>query len=284
MLSRLRTWHLRTGFSAVVKKGVNGAATPVFFSSQTISRQQYSVAEFCELSRHSIPSCHSESLETESIAPSIRGEKKKHPERKPDCKGGGGEQVTCRFATSLNSSFRLFAASIGRSFSINQRWFSTRAVGAGGPVDRVRTADPYVATELALDAVVKIFTVSSSPNYFLPWQNKPQREVTGSGFVISRRRIVTNAHVVADQTFVLVRKHGSPIKYRADVEAVGHECDLALLRVRSEEFWEGMRELDFGEIPFLQESVAVVGYPQGMSFFRTALKGNPYSLYLAFQY
>ncbi len=185
MLSRLRTWHLRTGFSAVVKKGVNGAATPVFFSSQTISRQQYSVAEFCEFSRHSILSCHSESIETESIAPSIRGEKKKHPERKPDCKGGGGDQVTCRFATSLNSSFRLFAASIGRSFSINQRWFSTRAVGAGGPVDRVRTADPYVATELALDAVVKIFTVSSSPNYFLPWQNKPQREVTGSGLVSS---------------------------------------------------------------------------------------------------
>jgi hypothetical protein len=38
-----------------------------------------------------------------------------------------------------------------------------------------------VATEIALDAVVKIFTVSCSPNYFLPWQNKPQREVTGSG-------------------------------------------------------------------------------------------------------
>jgi hypothetical protein len=32
-----------------------------------------------------------------------------------------------------------------------------------------------------LDSVVKVFTVSSSPNYFLPWQNKPQREITGSG-------------------------------------------------------------------------------------------------------
>lgn len=88
--------------------------------------------------------------------------------------------------------------------------------------------------------------------------------VAFAGFVISRRRIVTNAHVVADQTFVLVRKHGSPIKYRADVEAVGHECDLALLRVHDEEFWKGMIELELGEIPFLQESVAVVGYPQGI--------------------
>lgn len=39
----------------------------------------------------------------------------------------------------------------------------------------------YSAIELALDSVVKIFTVSSSPNYFLPWQNKSQRESMGSG-------------------------------------------------------------------------------------------------------
>ncbi|PNT71253.1 hypothetical protein BRADI_2g25260v3 [Brachypodium distachyon] len=123
--------------------------------------------------------------------------------------------------------------------------------------------DAYAAVELALDSVVKVFTVSSGPNYFLPWQNKAQRESMGSGFVISGRRIITNAHVVADHTFVLVRKHGSPTKYKAEVQAVGHECDLALLTVESEEFWEGMNSLDLGDIPFLQEAVAVVGYPQG---------------------
>lgn len=41
--------------------------------------------------------------------------------------------------------------------------------------------DAHLAIELALDSVVKIFTVSSSPNYFLPWQNKSQRETMGSG-------------------------------------------------------------------------------------------------------
>lgn len=85
----------------------------------------------------------------------------------------------------------------------------------------------------------------------------------GSGFVLPGRRIVTNAHVVADHTFVLVRKHGSPTKYRAEVQAVGHECDLALLTVENEEFWEGMTFLELGDIPFLQEAVAVVGYPRG---------------------
>ncbi|XP_038703018.1 protease Do-like 10, mitochondrial isoform X2 [Tripterygium wilfordii] len=124
-------------------------------------------------------------------------------------------------------------------------------------------ADEHLSIEVALDSVVKIFTVSSSPNYFLPWQNKSQRESMGSGFVIPGRRILTNAHVVADHTFVLVRKHGSPTKYKAEVQAVGHECDLAILVVESEEFWEGMSFLEFGDIPFLQEAVAVVGYPQG---------------------
>ncbi|XP_071708149.1 protease Do-like 10, mitochondrial [Rutidosis leptorrhynchoides] len=119
------------------------------------------------------------------------------------------------------------------------------------------------AIELALDSVVKIFTVSSSPNYFLPWQNKSQRESMGSGFVISGKRIVTNAHVVADYTFVLVRKHGSPTKYRAEVKAIGHECDLAILVVENDEFWDGMKFLELGDIPFMQEAVSVVGYPQG---------------------
>ncbi|KAL3696064.1 hypothetical protein R1sor_010140 [Riccia sorocarpa] len=144
-----------------------------------------------------------------------------------------------------------------------------REISASSRKDRVSShgepigTDAYAITELALDSVVKIFTMASSPNYFLPWQNKPQREITGSGFVISNRRILTNAHVVADQTYVVVRKHGSPTKYRAEVQAVGHECDLALLRIEEEEFWQGIRSLQLGDIPYLQESVAVVGYPQG---------------------
>ncbi|RRT72714.1 hypothetical protein B296_00026548 [Ensete ventricosum] len=109
-----------------------------------------------------------------------------------------------------------------------------------------RSTDAYAAIELALDSVVKVFTVSSSPNYFLPWQNKAQRESMGS----------------ADHTFVLVRKHGSPTKYKAEIQAVGHECDLALLTVDSKEFWDGMNFLELGDIPYLQEAVAVVGYPQ----------------------
>ncbi|MFS7957324.1 hypothetical protein Hanom_Chr07g00665011 [Helianthus anomalus] len=79
------------------------------------------------------------------------------------------------------------------SFNSNQCRYVTTAATAtaavaveqlnGRSTAVVDTIDAYSAIELALDSVVKIFTVSSSPNYFLPWQNKSQRESMGSGFV-----------------------------------------------------------------------------------------------------
>ena len=89
------------------------------------------------------------------------------------------------------------------------------------------------------------------------------------GFVLPGKKIVTNAHVVADHTFVLVRKHGSPTKYRAQVKAVGHECDLALLSVEDDHFWDDVNFLELGDIPLLQQAVAVVGYPQGNTISNT---------------
>lgn len=117
-----------------------------------------------------------------------------------------------------------------------------------------------------LDSIIKIYTVHSRPNYTLPWQNHPKRESTGTGFVVHDRLILTNAHVVADATYVLVKRHGSGTKYRADVQAVGHDCDLALLSVDDESFWSAptaMLPLELGPVPELQQGVVVVGYPTG---------------------
>lgn len=88
--------------------------------------------------------------------------------------------------------------------------------------------------------------------------------VTDVGFVISGKKILTNAHVVADHTFMQVIKHGSPAKYIAKVQAVGHECDLAILKIGSKGFWKDMKPLDLGDVPSLHETVSIVGYPKGM--------------------
>jgi len=97
-----------------------------------------------------------------------------------------------------------------------------------------------------------------------PWTVKPQREGSGSGFIVDGQRIVTNAHVVADAKAIFIRAHGSPQHYVAEVVAVGHECDLALLKVKDPLFWETAGEpMQFGELPELNEEVKVAGYPIG---------------------
>jgi len=126
--------------------------------------------------------------------------------------------------------------------------------------------EAYAEGPAILDSIVKVYTVHSKPNHFLPWQNHPKRESTGTGFVIHDRLILTNAHVVADSTYVLVKRHGSGTKYRADVQAVGHDCDLAILSVEDPGFWSSptdMLPLELGEVPALQQDVVVVGYPTG---------------------
>jgi len=117
--------------------------------------------------------------------------------------------------------------------------------------------------EHALDPVIKIYAVQTCPNYFLPWQMKPSSEMTGSGFAIEGRQIITNAHVVAGSTHVSVRKFGSPKKFTADIRAIGHDCDLAVLTVEDTSFWENLSPLTFGDLPHLEDTVQVVGYPTG---------------------
>lgn len=114
-----------------------------------------------------------------------------------------------------------------------------------------------------LRSVIKIFAVRTEPNLSMPWQMKRQYSTTASGFAISDKRIVTNAHAVAFQTSIRVRKHGSAEKFVARVIGVCHQSDLAVLTVEDESFWRDVDCLEFGDIPELQESITVIGYPTG---------------------
>ena len=122
---------------------------------------------------------------------------------------------------------------------------------------------PTAALRAGFASVVKVFAWTTEPHFSQPWQMKRQRQGTGTGFIIEGRRILTNAHNIANQNWVLVQRHGITRKYPAQVMAVGHECDLAVLNVEDASFWEGTQELTFGDIPELQQSVVVVGFPTG---------------------
>ena len=97
------------------------------------------------------------------------------------------------------------------------------------------------------------------------------RRAAGSGAIIAvpglpgGRGILTNAHCIADASYVTVLRHGSSRKSAASVAAVGHEADLALLRCDDPLFWDAapVAPLPLGDVPDLQEAVSVVGCPSG---------------------
>ena len=113
------------------------------------------------------------------------------------------------------------------------------------------------------NSVVKVYVVKSEPDYFNPWNSYFPGRSTGSGFVIEGRRILTNAHVVADQTFVQVRLNGRDEKHVARVLFVSHEADLALLTVKTASVFEGITPLRLRELPALGQDVVIYGFPGG---------------------
>jgi len=113
------------------------------------------------------------------------------------------------------------------------------------------------------NAVVRIYTVSNEYDYYEPWQKTGQVSGNGSGCIISGKRILTNAHVVANQTFIQVRRAGEAKKYTAKVEVVAHECDLAILKVNADSFFSGVKPIDIGSLAEIQDKVAVYGFPEG---------------------
>jgi S1-C subfamily serine protease len=103
-----------------------------------------------------------------------------------------------------------------------------------GPPD---ASDAARTPSEVLDAIVKVFTTASRPDQWSPWSNHVRRESTGTGFLIAPGLIVTCAHVVSDASYVTLRRHGASQRARAEVVAVGHDVDLALLTVPDEAFW-----------------------------------------------
>ncbi len=113
------------------------------------------------------------------------------------------------------------------------------------------------------DSVIKIYTTQAAPDYFTPWRLLTPRQSSGSGAVISGNRILTNAHVVANASYVQAQKHNDPQRYLARVLFVSHEADLALITVDEPGFFSDLEALTIGDLPAPLQEVSVYGYPIG---------------------
>ncbi|MCX6090415.1 MAG: serine protease, partial [Candidatus Atribacteria bacterium] len=113
------------------------------------------------------------------------------------------------------------------------------------------------------DSIVKVYAVYDAPDYYNPWNMQGPQSVTGSGAIIQGNRILTNAHVVSDVTFLQVRRHGETQRYPARVVAISHQVDLALLEVDDSTFFQRAQALEIGELPETHQEVYVYGFPMG---------------------
>ena len=113
------------------------------------------------------------------------------------------------------------------------------------------------------EAVILIRCVKQGFDYVTPWKRAPMSRISGSGFVIDGRRILTNAHNVSNSRYVELRKENVANRYVARVVFVAHDCDLAMLTVDDPSFFEGTRALELAGIPAVNSTVSTYGFPVG---------------------
>ncbi|TGL60261.1 serine protease [Leptospira ognonensis] len=103
-----------------------------------------------------------------------------------------------------------------------------------------------------------------SENKIQPWMKKNLSTGLGSGVVIGKNLILTNAHVVMDASRITVRLNGSQLDYAARVLFLGFDCDLALLEVTDNEFSEKTNVISLADsMPVLGSELLVLGFPNG---------------------
>lgn len=112
-------------------------------------------------------------------------------------------------------------------------------------------------------SVIQIFTFRQEPDWTAPWRFDAVQRAGGSGFVIKGKRIMTNAHVIGWNRQIVVRKYQDPRPYLAKVEFAAHDCDLAILKLEDESFFDDLPALEFGELPKVRSQVVTYGYPAG---------------------
>ena len=113
-------------------------------------------------------------------------------------------------------------------------------------------------------SVVKIFAKLRDPDVFRPWTKSSPREVTGSGVVITGKRILTNSHMVNHASEIFIQPDKSSDRISVTVDVLAPEIDLALLKLGDESFFETHPALrQNAKLPSLQQTTVVYGYPEG---------------------
>jgi S1-C subfamily serine protease len=112
-------------------------------------------------------------------------------------------------------------------------------------------------------SVVLIRSIRQDFDYVTPWKREAMRAGIGSGFVIEGKRILTNAHNVSNCKYVELTRENIAKRYPARVAFIAHDCDLAILSVDDDEFFDAAVALELAGIPKVNSTVSTYGFPVG---------------------
>ncbi len=115
-------------------------------------------------------------------------------------------------------------------------------------------------------SVFKVFTSGRDWDFSEPYRAPIQNKWTGSGFAVEHEGetfLVTNSHVAGKAKWLGLRKPNDSTKYEASCYKIDPDCDLALLKVSDDAFFEGLNPLKLGDMPKLRTKVQIYGFPMG---------------------
>jgi len=112
-------------------------------------------------------------------------------------------------------------------------------------------------------SVIMVRCVQQQFDYSTPWKQLPMASGIGSGFIVGKGLILTNAHNIGNAKYIEIRKQDLSKRYPARVAFAGHDCDLAVLQVADMSFYDDMQSLEIGEIPEINSTVQTYGFPMG---------------------
>ena len=130
---------------------------------------------------------------------------------------------------SLLKPARLLTALALSSWTVTAQESSEPEAKSGAPAAKSAPVGPPNTSRDLYESIVEIECASLVPDYQQPWNGGRETGGSGTGFMIAPNKFVTNAHVVADNTRLLIKKYGDPEKYAAKLLHIAHDCDLAIL-------------------------------------------------------
>ena len=112
------------------------------------------------------------------------------------------------------------------------------------------------------DSIVLLDVTRNNFNFRIPWDKRAQ-SVSKFGTVIEGKELLTTAAGLANHTLVRLQKGGRGKWTNGEVKWIDYQANLAIIGVKDDEFWEGLKTIKFADANGLKEDLQVIRWRGG---------------------